>query len=76
MAKVLLHPSNSESLKKIIYKFEDGILIKEFLGLNSAGFDASISGATMSLYINKKGKKPRKIPANIEYSLSERLKIK
>jgi hypothetical protein len=76
MAKVLLHASNSESLKKIIYKFQDGILIKEFLGLNSASFDAGISGATMSLYLNKKGEKPRKIPASVEYSYSEKLKIK
>ena len=68
MGKIIEH--SVSNLKKSIYKFEDGKLIKEFLGLHSAAFDAGVSTTSMSTYMNKKQKKPRKIPANVEYRYS------
>ena len=72
MAKVFLEKMNTESLKKTIYKFVDGKLANKFLGLTSAAYDAGVAGASLSSYMHKKMKKPRKIPANVEYSLSSK----
>jgi len=55
---------------KMIYKFRNGKLIKEFKGWQSAAFHAGVTIAGLSNYINKKIKKPRTIPDHIEYSCS------
>ncbi len=71
MSRTLLDRMNLYSVgKKTVYKFEDGKLVKEFQGTNSAAYDAGITASALCRYINKKDKKPRKIPANVEYSYS------
>ena len=74
MVKISLQHVYSKTLQKRIFKFEDGILVKEFMGLTSAAFDAGIPAPSMSLYITGKIKKPKKVAANLEYSYSNKLK--
>ncbi len=58
----------TENLKKTIYKYVDGKLANTFLGLNSAAYDSGVTSSGLSSYMNNKMKKPKKIPANTEYS--------
>lgn len=74
MAKVILDRMNTEGLKKKIYKFVDGEVVATFNGLSGAAFNAGISDAYLSNYMNRKVKKPRGIPANTEYSYTSKLK--
>ena len=68
MAKVFLERMSGGTSKKTIYKYVDGKLTDTFNGLSKAAFNAGTSAAGLSAYLNKRIKKPGKIPANVEYS--------
>jgi hypothetical protein len=70
MAKVVLQRMNTDSLKSTIYKFVDGKLTETFIGLKKAAFNAGVSDASLSAYMRKRIKKPRKIPENVEYKMN------
>ena len=53
---------------KEVFKFEDGVMKQKFETLDKAAHESGVSSAGLSSYMNGKIKKPRKIPANVEYS--------
>ena len=73
MGKVILERMNNDGAKKTIYKFVDGKFTESFLGLTKAARNAGTTPAGLSSYINKRIKKPTRIPANVEYAFTMRL---
>ena len=72
---VLERGRHPEGAKKIVYKFTDGVITAKFRGAGAAALDAGLPVASLSSYITKRMKKPRKMPANVEYSYSSKLSV-
>ena len=73
MAKTFLGNMTMGGFKKIVYKFVDGKLTDKFSDLAKAATDAGVTSSYLGNYMNKKKRKPRKIPDNVEYSYSNKL---